>query len=1212
MISYAQNFEDVLLWRALGNRTEGMYIDIGAQHPVIDSVSKAFYEHGWRGIHVEPIPVYAELLRQDRPDERVIEAAVSAQAGLLRFFDIPDTGLSTANPEIAGHHRAQGWAVREIIVTATPLDDIFELVPDGAFHWLKIDVEGFERQVLEGWRAPVLPWVVVVESTYPNTQTETHAKWEDLLLAKGYSLVHRDGLNRYYVSPEHPNLSAAFQFGPNVFDGFQLADGHWAVSAQRQQLEALHAQAQEREAQFQQEAAQQMQALREAAEGNAEQMRADLSALRHGLLERERAFADQLLALQRESQVHLATARQAHEAREARLQEELAASRQQLEALHAQAQERERAFAAQLADLQTDDQKRLAEAQQAHEAREARLREEAHVQIKTLREALSEYAAYAQTLDDRIAAMQATWWWRLSMLWRRPSNWSTSPCPAIAKGQLDAPPGEAALAAASPQTAQAMHATSPASSAAHTAARGYATHAYKYLDLTLPEQESPAMLIQHITELFALNGRAFVTEAYRNLLSREPDAHGLAYYLGRLSMGYGKAGVIAQLAQSPECRPHDEIKGLKQLITDEQRAGHWFLAAFGRRKRLEKTLRSETQSAIAALAQIDQRLGALHGTMLTQAQQTGSLAQQVAQWQATDVAQTRSSNAGSGLPAETVQQALSEILGREPENADVLVLDLNRSTDELTWLQYIGKSIQDRLLAPLVKAGTPPPKATLWICIDLTSDPAITKYPSMLQCLNTLVAASEYPVKHVLLNGAAPDLDHTEPALKNARAVANIDALIPLVDKNDLILFIKNGDEVRPEIHMALKYFNCFNSDFTITDMYFRDAERIFPLLLHAFDDLHGKHCDYFHSRFAINGRIFKELSQAHPKSNIRQLALEYLSRHHSRDAGPTVHLTIPLICINMSRNDLESARNDVIRSNIALSNTEFITQTDRDKHTSNRDGKVSAVICTKDNSHSLLQLVNCLLHDTAIFEIIIVSNNTSNPYALAILDSIRRNSRINVLRYDKSFNFSAQCNLGARTASGDLLLFLNDDIVPSNNDWLEFMLDDLDQHPRSIIGPLLLYPDQSVQHGGMFMGFNNVAGHTLRHAMVPKDDYNFMLSAPRRVSCLTGAAMLMPKPLFDDLNGFDPNLGTYLQDVDLCLRVIHSQAELIFDPRAILFHMESISIKPLLSDSLIGQTRDSEYAYFSARWGDKVYKDAWHNPQIDVCNEQYRVIRSS
>lgn len=135
------------------------------------------------------------------------------------------------------------------------------------------------------------------------------------------------------------------------------------------------------------------------------------------------------------------------------------------------------------------------------------------------------------------------------------------------------------------------------------------------------------MPIQHIHELFALDERAFVTEAYRNLLHREPDAHGLAYYLGRLAIGYSKTVVIVQLARSEECRPHDEIKGLKKLLADEQRGGHWFWGWFNRRSRIERAL----QSGLTALARIEQRLESLHGAILTQAQQLGGLAQQVEQ-----------------------------------------------------------------------------------------------------------------------------------------------------------------------------------------------------------------------------------------------------------------------------------------------------------------------------------------------------------------------------------------------------------------------------------------------------------------------------------------------------------------------------------------------------------------------------------------------------
>jgi lipopolysaccharide biosynthesis protein len=174
------------------------------------------------------------------------------------------------------------------------------------------------------------------------------------------------------------------------------------------------------------------------------------------------------------------------------------------------------------------------------------------------------------------------------------------------------------------------------------------------------------MPIKHITELFALDGSAFITAAYRNLLNREPDEAGLAYYLGRLSMGYGKARVIAQLAQSPECRPHDEVKGLKKLIAAERRAGHWFWDYFSRRSRVEKTL----HSGLAGLARIDQRLESLQDATLTQTQQIGSLAQQISALRTVTLAQSKSEE--QQLPAETVRQFFREISWREPENDQVI------------------------------------------------------------------------------------------------------------------------------------------------------------------------------------------------------------------------------------------------------------------------------------------------------------------------------------------------------------------------------------------------------------------------------------------------------------------------------------------------------------------------------------------------------------
>jgi FkbM family methyltransferase len=221
--SYAQNFEDVMLWRALKHVENGLYIDVGAQHPVLDSVSKAFYEKGWRGIHVEATPAYARLLRQDRPDEIVVEAALSNEHGSLRFFEIPQTGLSTGDPEIAARHKQQGFEVRETTVPTLTLPDIFALAGDREIHWLKIDVEGMERNVIQGWGSNKRrPWIVVVESTYPNSQIATHKQWEELLISRRYAFAYQDGLSRFYVHQAVERLQEKLKFPPNVFDGFSL------------------------------------------------------------------------------------------------------------------------------------------------------------------------------------------------------------------------------------------------------------------------------------------------------------------------------------------------------------------------------------------------------------------------------------------------------------------------------------------------------------------------------------------------------------------------------------------------------------------------------------------------------------------------------------------------------------------------------------------------------------------------------------------------------------------------------------------------------------------------------------------------------------------------------------------------------------------------------------------------------------------------------
>jgi FkbM family methyltransferase len=249
LVSYAQNFEDVILWRALKSVAQGCYVDIGANDPVIDSVSLAFYERGWRGLHVEPMPEYATSLRAARPDETVIEAAIGVGSKATELFSFTGTGLTTSRRSHAAQHRSAGHKDTSLLVPTRSLESVFDEVGPRDIHWLKIDVEGMERDVLASWNSsPVRPWIVVIESTLPNSPVENAQDFEPLIIALGYSMVYFDGLNRFYLHQDHADIRSAFGPGPNYFDHFTLTEHSAFVLPLRARLHAAEAESQDRRA----------------------------------------------------------------------------------------------------------------------------------------------------------------------------------------------------------------------------------------------------------------------------------------------------------------------------------------------------------------------------------------------------------------------------------------------------------------------------------------------------------------------------------------------------------------------------------------------------------------------------------------------------------------------------------------------------------------------------------------------------------------------------------------------------------------------------------------------------------------------------------------------------------------------------------------------------------------------------------------------------
>jgi len=211
MISHAQNFEDVTLAGLFGDRAEGFYVDVGASDPVVRSVTKHFYDRGWHGVNVEPVARFHRALLEARPRDVNLCVALGRERGTLTFFEFEAEGISTLSPEFARHFADQGYPCVRRDVEVVPLREVCAAHCLEPIDFMKIDVEGWERQVLEGgdWER-FRPRVLLVEATKPNSTEPNWQDWEPFLLGQGYLFAHFDGLNRFYLAREAAGFQGRF------------------------------------------------------------------------------------------------------------------------------------------------------------------------------------------------------------------------------------------------------------------------------------------------------------------------------------------------------------------------------------------------------------------------------------------------------------------------------------------------------------------------------------------------------------------------------------------------------------------------------------------------------------------------------------------------------------------------------------------------------------------------------------------------------------------------------------------------------------------------------------------------------------------------------------------------------------------------------------------------------------------------------------------
>ncbi len=211
-LSYSQNLEDYHLSLAFAGQAMGTYVDIGAGHPIADNVSFWFYERGWRGVVIEPQSELATLYPRLRPRDIIVDGLVGREC-IETDFHVVDRlhGLSTTKEGVAQASQALGVSYQTVRKPMTTLAKLCETHDLGTIDFLKIDVEGAERDVLlSGDWERFRPRGVVAEAVTPMTSEPSWQDWESFLIARNYRFVLFDTLNRFYVAEEHPEIIDRF------------------------------------------------------------------------------------------------------------------------------------------------------------------------------------------------------------------------------------------------------------------------------------------------------------------------------------------------------------------------------------------------------------------------------------------------------------------------------------------------------------------------------------------------------------------------------------------------------------------------------------------------------------------------------------------------------------------------------------------------------------------------------------------------------------------------------------------------------------------------------------------------------------------------------------------------------------------------------------------------------------------------------------------
>jgi GT2 family glycosyltransferase/LmbE family N-acetylglucosaminyl deacetylase len=268
---------------------------------------------------------------------------------------------------------------------------------------------------------------------------------------------------------------------------------------------------------------------------------------------------------------------------------------------------------------------------------------------------------------------------------------------------------------------------------------------------------------------------------------------------------------------------------------------------------------------------------------------------------------------------------------------------------------------------------------------------------------------------------------------------------------------------------------------------------------------------------------------------------------------------------------------------------------------------RVGVIIPNKDKIDLLSKCIGSLTAKTGYenYEIIIVDNGSREENTRAYYKELEEKHGVRILSFPHPFNFSAMNNLGAQDATGEYLLFLNNDIEIVHGEWMEALLEHSQRKEVGAVGAKLLFPDRKIQHAGVILGVGGVANHAFMGLPDDEPGYFGFPHLIRNVSAVTAACLMMRKEVFEEVGGFDEtHLPVAFNDVDLCLRVRRAGYLIVYTPYAKLIHHESSTRgkEDIYTPRFVQETQ-----YMKKKWGELLAEDPYYNPNLSLDATDFR-----